>query len=257
MRSSVAPLTVVVPVYNEGANMGRWWDLAGPHLPRGAQVVVVYDFEEDDTLPVVRALQGAGAPLRSLANSGRGALAAIVTGLRSVDRGPVLVSMADLSDDPASIPAMLAAYEQGADVVVASRYMRGGQQIGGPWLKGQLARWGGRSLHWLAGFPVHDATNSFRLYDAELVRQLAIESAGGFEVGMEITLKAWMLGRRVVEVPSTWRAREEGKSRFRLARWLPRYARLWARALVHGLSRRRAPREVRPGSAAEVTRTVP
>jgi len=254
---SAAPLTVIVPVYNEGANIRRWWERAGPHLPEGARVVVVYDFEEDDTLPVARALQGEGAPLRLLANAGRGVLAAIVTGLRSVDRGPVLVSMADLSDDPASIPAMLSAYEAGADVVVASRYMPGGRQIGGPWLKGQLARWGGRSLRWLARFPTHDATNSFRLYDAELVKELAIESTGGFEVGMELTLKAWMLGRRVAEVPSTWRAREEGKSRFRLARWLPRYARLWARALLHGLSGRRAPPEVRRGSAAEVTRTVP
>lgn len=234
MREASA-LTVVVPVFNEGANMRRWWERAAPHLPGGARVAVVHDFAEDDTVPVVRGLQEEGAPIHLVANAGRGVLSAIVTGLRSVERGPVLVSMADLSDDPASIPAMLDAYARGADVVVASRYMPGGKQIGGPWLKGWLARWGGRSLRWLAGFPVHDATNSFRLYDAELVRDLSIESTGGFEVGMEITVKAWMMGRRVAEVPSTWRERDRGKSRFRLFRWVPRYARLWARALAHGL----------------------
>jgi hypothetical protein len=235
-----APLTVVVPVFNEGANIRRWWERAGPHLPAGTSVAVVFDFEEDDTVPVVRALQTEGAPLRLVPNAGRGVLSAIVTGLRSVPRGPVLVSMADLSDDPGSIPAMLEAYARGADVVVASRYMPGGQQIGGPWLKGWLARWGGRSLRWLAGFPVHDATNSFRLYDAALVRELSIESTGGFEVGMELTVKAWMMGRRVAEVPSTWRARQEGTSRFQLLRWLPRYARLWGKAIVHGLVARGA-----------------
>lgn len=237
-----APLTVVVPVYDEAGNLRRWWEGMRGHLPPDATVLVVYDFEQDDTLPVARALQDEGAPLRLVRNTGIGVRAAILTGLRAASSGPVLVSMADLSDDPSSIPAMLAAYAGGADVVVASRFMPGGRLVGGPWLKGQLARWGGRSLRLLAGFPVTDATNSFRLYDAGLLQAIEVEAAGGFELGMELTLEAWMRGRRVVEVPSTWRQRSAGESRFRLARWLPRYARLWARAMAFGLSGRRGPR---------------
>jgi len=228
-------LTVVLPVYNEGANIRAWWEEARLHLPEGAQVRVIYDFEEDDTLPVARALMAEGAPLQLLKNPVRGVCSALINGVRSVERGPVLVSMADLSDDLAIIPAMLRAYDAGADVVVASRYMPGGRQIGGPWLKGQLSRWGGRSLNIVAGFPVRDATNSFRLYDAELVRGLSLESQGGFEVGFEITLKAWMAGRTIVELPCTWRDRVAGTSRFNLRKWLPLYAKLWARALSHGL----------------------
>jgi hypothetical protein len=225
-------------VYNEGANLRAWWEAARRHLPPGTRIRVVYDFDEDDTLPVVRALAADGAPIEPIRNAARGVLGAIVTGLRSVERGPVLVSMADLSDDFGALRAMLAAYSAGADVVVASRYVRGGRQVGGPWLKGQLSRWGGRSLHWVAGFPVSDATNSFRLYDAQLVRNTVIESTGGFEVGFEITLKAWMRGARIAEVPCTWRDRVAGKSRFRLRKWLPLYARLWARALAHGVRSR-------------------
>ena len=100
------------------------------------------------------------------------------------------------------------------------------------------SRWGGVSLHALAGFPVHDATNSFRLYDAGFLRTIELESDGGFEIGFEITVKAWMAGRKVVEVPSTWRDREAGESRFALRKWLPRYARLWARAMAHGIASR-------------------
>ncbi len=233
-----APLTVVVPVYNEGANIRSWWEAARPHLPADAVVRVVYDFEEDDTLPVVRELAAAGAPMAPLRNVARGVLSAIVTGMRSAARGPVLVSMADLSDDFSALPAMLDAYRAGADVVVASRYMRGGRQIGGPWWKGQLSRWGGRSLKWLAGFPVSDATNSYRLYDAELLARTPVESTGGFEVGFEITVKAWMAGARIAEVPATWRDRVQGRSRFAFRKWLPRYARLWGRAMTHGLRRR-------------------
>jgi len=232
-----AALTIIVPVYNEGENIRNWWLQASPHLPDQTRVRLVYDLDEDDTLPEAERLRAAGAPIELLRNAGRGVCSALVTGIRSVSSGPVLVSMADLSDDFPVIPAMLDAYRAGADVVVASRYMPGGRQLGGPWLKGQLSRWGGRSLAWLAGFPVHDATNSFRLYDATMVRALDLESRGGFEIGFEITMKAWMQGRRLVEIPCTWRDRVAGQSRFDLRRWLPLYARLWARTAAHGMTR--------------------
>lgn len=219
--------------------MRAWWEAARAYLPEDTTVLIVYDFAEDDTLPVVRALQAEGAPLQSMPNAGQGALGAMITGLRVPRTGAVLVSMADLSDDFAALPPMLAAWQGGADVVVASRYMAGGRQIGGPWLKGQLARWGGRSLKWLGGFPASDATNSFRLYDAQLLHRISFESAGGFELAFEITVKAWINGSRIVEVPAIWRERVHGKSRFRLWSWLPRYARLWVQALSYGLRQRK------------------
>ena len=230
------PLTVVVPVYNEGKNFREWWKQASPHLPPGAQVRVVYDFEEDDTLPVVRELQASGAAVSPLKNAGKRVLGALTTGLRSVDEGPVLVSMADLSDDFGQIGPMVRAYEEGAKIVVASRYMKGGKQVGGGFVKAGLSRLGGVSLYWLAGFPAHDATNSFRLYDAAFLRSIEFESDGGFELGFEITLKAWMAKQKIVEVPAVWRDRVEGESRFAFRKWLPKYARLWGKAMVHGLS---------------------
>jgi dolichol-phosphate mannosyltransferase len=233
MSREAAPLTVVIPVYNEGENIARWYEAAAPWLPAHTLVRVVYDREEDNTLPVVHELASRGAPLHPLRNQGQGVLGALVTGLRSAIHGPILVSMADLSDDFSVLPVMLAAYRSGADVVVASRYIRGGRQIGGPWLKGQLSRWGGVSLRWLAGFPVSDATNNYRLYDAELLRGITIESTGGFEVAFEITLKAWKQGARIAEIPATWRDRTVGVSRFALWKWLPRYGKLWAEAVLH------------------------
>jgi dolichol-phosphate mannosyltransferase len=237
MSRAEQPLTIVVPVHGEGANLHRLWESTRAFLPAQARMMLVYDREEDDTLPPARALVARGAPIRLLRNEGRGARAAILSGIRAVPAGPVLVMMADLSDDPAAIGPMLDAYRAGADVVVASRYARGGSQHGGPWLKGRLARWGGTSLRRLAGFPTSDATNSFRLYQAELVHGMRLADAGGFEVAFEITLEAWIRGRRIAEVPSAWRERGAGASRFRLLPWLPRYARLWARALAHGLAR--------------------
>jgi hypothetical protein len=81
---------------------------------------------------------------------------------------------------------------------------------------------------------VRDATNNFRLYDAAWLQGVEIESQGGFELALELTYKAWRDGRVVEEVPTTWRDRVDGESRFQLRRWLPRYAHWWAAALAHG-----------------------
>jgi hypothetical protein len=233
-----APLTVVVPVYNEGENFREWWRQAGPHLPPGTVVRPVYDMPDDDTLPVIEALRAEGAPIEALRNTGRGVLKALITGLRSTATGPIIVSMADLSDDLTVIPRMLDAWREGAAVVVASRYMPGGRHVGGPFLKKTLSRLGGLSLYHLAGFPSRDATNNFRLYDAGFLASIEFESQAGFELALEITLKAWQAGQPVVEVPTTWTDRVAGESRFALKKWLPHYPRLWAQAMKHGAKQR-------------------
>jgi len=111
--------------------------------------------------------------------------------------------------------------------------MRGGRQIGGPWVKGLMSRTAGVSLHWLAGFPTHDATNAFRAYRRSVLVEFPIESQGGFAYSLEITSKAHAAGRRIAEIPSTWRDRSAGKSKFKLRAWLPHYLRWYFFALTH------------------------
>src|SRR5205814_8906793 len=119
-----------------------------------------------------------------------------------------------------------------------SRYMRGGRQLGGPLLKRTMSRAAGLSLHWLGGLPVHDATSNFRLYSRRLLDKVTIESTGGFELGIELTVKAYLLGMTVAEVPTTWRDRTAGQSRFRLWDWLPRYLHWYRRGLAGRFVRR-------------------
>ena len=103
--------------------------------------------------------------------------------------------------------------------------MKGGRQIGGPRLKGLISRVAGVSLYWLAGLPTHDATNAFRAYRRDVLTSTPIESPAGFAYTLEITAKAFASGRRITEVPSTWRDRSAGQSRFKLLQWLPYYLR--------------------------------
>ena len=103
--------------------------------------------------------------LRGLRNDlGRGVLNAMKAGIAGTTAPYVLISMADGSDEPHVVDPMVALARGGADVVAASRYMRGGRQIGGPPLKRLMSRIAGLTLHWFAGVPTHDPTNNFKLY---------------------------------------------------------------------------------------------
>ena len=221
------PLTVVIPVFNEAANFPQLWEGMSRLIRSDFVAMVVYDFEEDNTLPVVQQIIDAGERrLRLVKNQfGGGVVGALRTGFKMVSHGPVLVIMADLSDDLHDVDPMIALYREGYDVVVGSRYMRGGQIVGGPWFKKTLSRVAGTSLYYLRGMPTHDATNAFKMYDVTMLNSIFIESKEGFELNLEITVKAFLQGRRIGEVPSIWIDRTAGSSRFRLWKWLPSYLR--------------------------------
>ncbi len=220
-------LTIVIPVYNEGAGFEDLWSELNTHLQFPFRALVVYDFDEDNTVPAVQAVIARGEKRLSLVknNVRRGVVGALLTGFRAVENGPLLVVMADLSDDLAQVSRMLELYRQGYDVVVGSRYMKGGRIVNGPVLKQGLSRMAGVSLHWFRGIPTHDATNAFKVYDAAMLKQFTLESQRGFELNLEITVKAFLSGYRIVEIPSVWRDRTQGKSKFKLWAWLPHYLR--------------------------------
>ena len=218
-------LSIVIPVYNEGGNIKAALTAIRERVKCEYDILIVYDFNEDDTLPVVRELM-LEMPCISLVRNkyGRGVLNAIKTGLECASGKYVVVTMADLSDPPEVMNAMVDMAEQeDADVVCASRYMKGGQQIGGPLVKGLMSRTAGLTLHWFAGVPTHDATNSFKLYRKSYLESVEIESTGGFELGLELVVKAYLQGRKICEVPTTWTDRTAGESHFRIMKWLPSY----------------------------------
>jgi dolichol-phosphate mannosyltransferase len=231
--TSPAEVDFVMPVYNEGENVGHALEEIYASVPLPKRVLVVYDFDEDNTVPVVRRLAPQFPGVELVKNTiGRGALNAMRAGIAAAKAEVVVVTMADLSDDLPVVTRMVGLIrDEGYDVVCASRYMRGGRQIGGPFVKGLLSRVAGLSLHWLSGIPTHDATNSFRAYRRGVIQGMEIESRGGFELALELTAKAYATGKRITEVPSTWRDRMAGESRFKLMAWLPHYLRWYMFAI--------------------------
>ncbi len=156
-------LSLVIPVYNEADNVVPLLREIEAKVRAPHEVLLVYDFPEDTTLPAVAAMRPPCPAVRLVHNDlGRGVLNAIKAGFRASQGDVIVVMMADRSDEPGDVDAMAKLVRAGADVVAGSRYTRGGRQEGGPLVKRTLSRLAGMSLHYFAGLPIRDATNNFR-----------------------------------------------------------------------------------------------
>jgi glycosyltransferase involved in cell wall biosynthesis len=235
---SAPELSIVLPVYNEGEAVEPVLRALSSGVATPHELIVVYDFDEDTTVPVVGRLAGEIPGLRGHRNDlGRGVLNAMRAGIAASSAPYVLVSMADGSDEPHVVDPMVTLARGGADIVAASRYMRGGRQVGGPPLKRLMSRTAGLTLHWFAGVPTHDPTNNFKLYSRSFLDAVTIESTAGFELALELTVKATLDGRHIAEVPTTWHDRTAGQSNFRLRKWLPHYLHWYRLAFAARLAR--------------------
>ena len=233
----------VIPVRNEAENIRPTLEALTAAIHTPAEILIVYDEETDPTLAVVRSLEAPPSlEYRLVKNTlGRGPANALKAGFATALGDALVVMMADRSDDLRAIDPMMKRFVEGYDLVVGSRYMPGGEQIGGPWLKAKLSRTAGRTLK-MFGLPICDPTNSFKLYRTRRLQQLSLESAAGFEINLEIVGKACRAGWRMTEVPSRWEDRTEGRSKFKLWRWLPSYLRWYCYTLVGIAALRLSPR---------------
>lgn len=222
-------VSVVIPAYNEGDHIVPGLDRIFEAIHLDAEVLVVVDTPDDTTVPVLAEYARREPRLQTLINSyGRGPAYAIRYGIDNAKSETVVVTMADGCDDPRQIDDLVRLVERGVVVAAASRYMPGGQQVGGPRFKNFLSRTAGVSLQLFTNAGTRDATNSFKAYNAAFVREVGIDSKDGFEIGLELTAKARRLRRPVAEIPTIWLDRSFGESNFKLAKWIPKYLR-WYR----------------------------
>lgn len=219
-------VSIVVTAYNEAEGITPALARLTEAVNLPCEVLVVVDSPDDTTVPWVEKYGRQDSRVRVVLNNyGRGPARAIRAGFDEAVGDVVVVTMADGCDDPQQIDQLVRLVERGVVVAAASRYSRGGQQVGGPLLKGLLSRMAGASLRVLARVGTWDPTNSFKAYDRHFVNEVGIHSDKGFEVGLELVAKARRLRRPVAEVPTIWLDRTFGESNFKLAKWLPAYLR--------------------------------
>ena len=220
-------LDLVVPVYNEGESITTVYKNIALVLGNDFdwKVYFVYDFECDITAPYLKNISIEDTRVIPLLQTyGRGVLNALKFAFTKVHDGPVIVLMGDDSDDLTVIPLMLERFQAGATVVAASRFLEPGGYVGGTWLKRNLAKAAGFILN-KAGLGTNDPTNNFKLSSGAYLKQTTLESKGGFEIALELTVKAACKGYLVQQVPGSWKDRVSGKSNFKLYAWMPQYLR--------------------------------
>ena len=217
-------VSIVIPAYNEGDDILPALDRIFESVRLEAEVLVVVDTAEDTTIPAVKKYAKQEPRLRALVNDyGRGPAQAIRYGIDHAAADTVVVTMSDGCDDPRQIDDLVRLVERGVVVAAASRYMPGGQQVGGPRFKSFLSRTAGQSLQLFTDAGTRDATNSFKAYSKKFVQDVGIDSRDGFEIGLELTAKARRLRLPVAEIPTIWLDREFGESNFKLSKWIPKY----------------------------------
>src|SRR3981189_3261627 len=142
-------VSVVIPVYNEGDGIVACLERILRSVTLPTEILVVYDMPGDTTVPYAEKVAAADARVRPVHNTfGRGPANAIRFGIGAARAPVAVVTMADGSDDPRQIDELARLVDRGVVVAAASRYMPGGQQVGGPRFKGLLSWWAGRTLPW-------------------------------------------------------------------------------------------------------------
>ncbi len=235
MKKTVSTLSIIMPVFNERDNIEKVVRIVDALVRIPYNLIIVYDFDEDNTLPVVRELQREYNNIQLVKNvDGRGPVNAVMTGFKENDSDFVCILCADLTDDVGAIPEMYDSMKSDKfDIVSATRYVEGGQKYGGPWFKTQLSRFLNILFQRLTRFPLSDITYSFGMYHKNVVDSINIESCGGWEMSMEIAIKAFLNGRRMTEIPVIWVERQSGSSQFKLFEWSTSYFKWFLFGVTH------------------------
>jgi len=228
--------SIIIPARNEEGIIEATLRAIEAGIHKEHEVVVVNDHSNDNTAAIVGRLSQEYNNIRLVNNDDEPGFAnALKTGFNQAKTGILIPVMADLCDDPDTINKMYEKSREGFDIVCGSRYMRKGSKIGGPVLQSFFSRFVGKSLKYLVGIPTSDVSNSFKSYRKSLLDRIQIKSRG-FEISMEITLKAYFSGAKITEIPTVWKGRFIGKSKFYLFKVAPKYIKLYLWAIFRNMA---------------------
>lgn len=217
------PLDIVVPIYNEGEKIVKLLDLIKKNVKTKHRILLCYDDETDDVFQFKDEFSNIFLDVKLIKNPKKGPCSAIKEGISFGGSESVIVYPADDFINYNIIDSMYKTFEKGSDIVVASRFMKGGSMVGCPLLKSILVRLASTTLYFFSSIPVKDASNGFRLFSRKLINTVKIESTLGFAYSLELLAKCNRLGWRIKEIPAQWEERSEGSSRFKILKWLPDY----------------------------------
>lgn len=220
MPPNPSPETVwlVLPTYNEAANLAAIIAAVRDQLPADRRILVVDDSSPDGTGEIADRLAAEHADLEVLHRDRKEGLGpAYVAGFfRALAGGAALIAQmdADFSHDPADLPRLLAA-TAGADLVLGSRYVEGGAVAEWGFTRRMISRAGSSYARAMLGLGVSDLTGGFKVFRRQVLEAIELETIPslGYAFQVETTYRAVRAGFRVAEVPIVFRDRRVGESK--------------------------------------------
>jgi dolichol-phosphate mannosyltransferase len=210
---------VVLPTYNERDNIERIANAILASLPE-ASLLIVDDSSPDGTgelADTIAAREARVSVLHRPAKQGLGV--AYRDGFRWVlerpDARAVVQMDADFSHDPADLPRLLVPLMGNADLVLGTRYMRGGSTVGWPWYRRLISRGGTLFARTVLLLPYRDLTGGFKAWRRELLESIRLRETSGSGYGFQVETTWWAhrRGASIVQVPIVFRERTAGASK--------------------------------------------
>jgi len=216
-------LDIIIPVYNEDENIVRLLKSLEDEIVCNFRVLICYDNESDKTLKYVKNSNVINKEILLIKNPKQGPNSAIIEGINSSIAEIILIYMADDFENVKIINNMINLIERGNDLVIASRFIPGGNMLGAKKIKKMITVIGSYLIYYFARIPFKDCTNSFKMFSASLKNKIKLNSTTGFTFALELTIKSYLLNLKIIEIPSIWIEAKNRKSNFKVLKWLPYY----------------------------------
>lgn len=219
-------LSLLMPVRNDGASIQVVLKVIEAIVALPHEVLVVYDFSDDTTVPVVEKLRKQYPNVCLIRNTfGRGVANAIRAGVERARGKYIVLCTADEIIPSLAIADMAALMDAGCDFVSATRYAYGGRRYGGSQIQFIFSWAGNKIFQLLSGSVLTDCTTGFKAFRKSIFDVITIEHQSfSWSVAFELAVKAQVAQLKLGEVPIISIDRlYGGQSSFSLGRWLKEY----------------------------------
>lgn len=224
-------VNIIIPAKNEEGAITSTLEVLKKKVKVPYRIIVVDDKSTDRTSEVVKNYQTKNKRVLLVDNKTKISSfgSALKLGVENVKSGFVVFVMADGCDDPETINLMYKKMmSRDMDVVCGSRYVKGGKKVGSDSrLKSLFSRIVNATLYLTGIIPTSDVSNAFKMYRVNVLKKVQIDRSAGVEVSMEILSQAYFNGAKVIDVPTVWISRKEGKSKFKMLKRFPKYLRIY------------------------------
>lgn len=216
-------ISIIIPAHNEEGNLGKLFSKLIPvleHHPetQDFELIIVNDNSTDNTASIADEFSQKDKRIKAIhRNSSPGFGNAIKEGFKNAAGDILIPVMGDLSDDPEDIHKLVRRIEEGYDIAYGSRFIKGGSTEGYPPVKLMINRIANHFVRVLFKLKHQDITNAFKAYKKDVLQSIRTLEAEGFDLTLEMPIKAHIMGFTSCEVPVTWHGRERGKTKLKLS----------------------------------------